>query len=698
MNRFANRVRVFAGVLALVLLLLALPGCRKGEETSGSAGAPVLQADGEGGAVLTASLDAAALRTHAGQAARLYALAPGETAADTAGKTPLGEQEVSSRLRFSFALDGEGLYRTYAVVFSDGTLLPGTPVSLNNPEALAANSEAFPNANAYKGLYAGDEQLSRALYSAHTAVKLELPALLAGIGFQAALGSTVLDMDAELLARCDAQVSAAAAAGMQVSLELRMSADLSLAEYAVLFDALAARYEAVSAFVIGELPEGADGAESAVTADSATAAELYRLAYLALVSRRAQGRVYLMASGGDAEDFLLEAAGQVSALASYPFGAALCPAPSTSATVSASDDSDSESGASALLLSDLTDTVQSLRLALGRSFRFCVAGVEFPADDLSLQAALMTYCYRAAVNANADFVILGAQSGENCGLYDGSMLPRTAARVFAGLDCGDNAEGEMLAANLLGEDWSALTVARPDRVAVQDAANLGTSGDPGERWMEFTGAAGEDYPVFSLVGAGAEPGTVDSAVWGTPVLSAALLPTLCPDGSGYRCTLPSAEDLERVYVLSARLMPQSPAAGQARMTLRLDGTAADGRALSYTASVTVSCNVWQEISFHIRGFTSQMDTSAPCTLTFSMLPVADTADSEVRAVTEGAANADSAGASVADAPYALLLHSVNLRTAAPDYTALWIVLLVLGGFGIGFLAVFLPARRKRRRR
>ena len=106
----------------------------------------------------------------------------------------------------------------------------------------------------------------------------------------------------------------------------------------------------------------------------------------------------------------------------------------------------------------------------------------------------------------------------------------------------------------------------------------------------------------------------------------------------------------------------------------------------------------QDSSFPLRGFTSQMDASAPCTLTFSMLPVAATADSEVREVTEGAANADSAGASVADAPYALLLHSVNLRTAAPDYTALWIVLLVLGGFGIGFLAVFLPARRKRRRR
>ena len=684
MKPTATPARALPGLLALLLALLSLAAC-SGEDDSPAL--PVLQAHEDGSATLTVRLDAQTLQAHAGQTARLFALSPGEDVSAVAGRQPLDEQEVAARLRFPVAVGGSGLYCTYAVVFSDGTPLAGTPLSLSNPEILAADASPFPHANTRKGLYAGDEELSRALYSTHTAVRLDLAALLSGSGVRAELGGIALELDAAAMAACDAQVAAAADAGMQVTLEILPDPSLSLPEYAVLLDLLAGRYAAVSAIVIGEMPartDGADGetgaAESAAAQETAAAqgAELYRLAYLALVSRRAGGRVYLAASGSDAGERLLAAAGRLAEVARYPFGGALCPAPATAAVAPQGADTEG-----ALLLSDIAGTVQRIRQSLGQSFRFCVTGVEFPADDPSLQAALMTYCYRAAGGANADFVILGAQSGSASGLYGADMLPRTAAGVFAGLDSGENPEGEALADSLLGEEWRALGAVRGDRLAVHEAANPGTSDDPGKRWMSFSGTAGEDYPVFRTAGSGSAPGTVESGVWGAPVLSAALLPTLCPDGSGYRCTLPKASDLSQVYVLSACLMPQSPSAARARVTLRLDGTAADGRALSCTASAELDCNTWQDISFHIRGFTSQMDDGAPCTLTLTVLPLPD-------------AGGETSGTS--SDPFALLLRSMNLRTAAANYTLLWVALLVLGGFGVGFLAVLLPARRRRSRR
>ena len=147
MKPTATPARALAGLLALLLALLSLAAC-SGEDDSPAL--PVLQAHEDGSATLTVRLDAQTLQAHAGQTARLFALSPGEDVSAVAGRQPLDEQEIAARLRFPVAVGGSGLYCTYAVVFSDGTPLAGTPLSLSNPEILAADASPFPHRGAFQ--------------------------------------------------------------------------------------------------------------------------------------------------------------------------------------------------------------------------------------------------------------------------------------------------------------------------------------------------------------------------------------------------------------------------------------------------------------------------------------------------------------------------------------------------------------------
>lgn len=676
-----GRIPCAVCLLLAVLLCLSLPSCRREEDEGGTE--PRVTVDAKGMLTFAAEPETSVLSAHAGQVIKLYELKPGETVLSISGKTPIAEERVTAKLRIRFPLRTEEtgsarLYSSYLAVFSDGTLLSQAPCSLSNPERLAQNQADFPHANTIKGLNAADEMLSRALYSTHTVIELSAAALMGDSGEAAELGGVSILLDAELLAQTDRSVRAAADAGMQISLCLMPDSDAPVSAYAVLLDALAERYTeegegTVSALLLGaSAPRTSQNAET-VEEDSARAAELLRLAQLALLSRFANGRVYACAFGtpDEVKSYLLSVYRTVSDMGGPPVGFALTPEPITASMLSdGAGQTRADSGIPYLNLSDLTAIADELSVGTGRKARIAVVGLDIPADNPELQAALYTCAYRASVLAKADFLIYRSQSGEETGLYSAALAERPAARAFRCADTDSNAEGEGLAAALLSEDWGALSSIRPSRIAVQDTANFGTSGDSGRLLFDFSD---ESAPLFTLTGYGTQPKTVRSEALGGQALTAALSARAGTAGSGYRCTLAKAGSLDGVYVLSAKLLPQTPSETQAEITLLLDGTASDGRALSYSSTIRLGCNNWQTVSFHIRSFTSQMDSSAPCTVTLLMNPEY-----------------------TPDGSFALWLHSANTRRAVTDYSALWLGLLIAACFAVGLAAVLLLFRTRRR--
>lgn len=705
MNRkFSPVLRGIALILTAVLLLPMLFACKN--EQNVATGTPSLTVDEEGKLTFLLKLDAKDLQAHAGQVAYLYELTPGETVYDINRKTAILQNQVSSKIRFVFPLtDESGTDRrcnTYLMTFSDGTVY-SQPVALSNPQLLATNKAPFPHANTMKGLNAGYAELAKSLHSSHTLISLSAEELLTGEVSMSWYGAQVM-LNQNLLEQTDQQVADAVETGMQISMELQVGKNLLLSDGAALLNLLLERYTYEEGCVITGLILKEDKLSSAEETDTAATVErmasLLRVARTALLSRVENGRLYV---GAEAEQNLFkqyvtdvfEALGVNVSLsvgvAFYPTSltetlAANLPAEaedSAEDTIenTAPDASESDPEAPTepdrpLFLSDLIDTAEELSDTLGNSMRYAVLGVKSSAEDPELQSALYAYAYRVAQTVGADLFIYQTLVDDETGLYTPDGVARPAAESFALADTSENLVSESLASRLLGEDWSDLKSVRPLRVAMEDLANVGVSDDLGKRFFDF---ADGDGMGFSAVGSANTPTVVNSESWNSSVLMTAISNGAFGEPSGVRCQISDISKLKDAHVLSANLLPQSSTAENAQITLLLEGTASDGRALTMRSSVTLNCNSWQAVTFHVRGFTSMMDEEAPCFLTLTMEPKA----SEEPATEEEY--------------HALWLHSFNYRRATPDYSAVLLIGMVLAGFGIGFgVMLILSARRKRR--
>ena len=675
-------MRAYALLLLLCMLVgLCLPSCARKEEEVAE---PTLCPNEKDGLTLSFSPSAELLDAHRGKTVSVYELAPGETVADLQGRLPVATGKLTAKTEIHVPLEPhDRIYSTFLPVVGGGFHLTDAPVGLTNPAQLAELTAEFPHANRIKGLAAADEELSRALYSAHTVVSLSASALTAGDGaVSASLAGTNVALDSVTLSETDRAVLAATEAGMQVSLSLLPDAPLSVASYAAILELLASRYVGgecgfVSAILIGKTRERTAENEIEAAVDASFSAALLRCAEIALCSRYANGRVYLTVGGELAamEAYLSQVKTYADGLG-CKFGVALAP------------DCDYPAKDARLSIFSLEDAVKSLRALLGRNTRFAVVELSFPAVDPDLQAALCTYAYRASMNSKVDMMIYSAQADDLCGLYSEGLTERPAARAFRLLDTDENAEGERLAATLLANEWEELNSVRSTRFAVTGIANVGSTEDRGTEWIGFGSAT---VPAFSLAGNGYPPTVRRSESLGVPVLTANLTEATNGVGSGFRCTLPS-KSIEDAYVLAARILPQSSPdfpADTATVTLLLDGTSASGQALNYSASVSVACNEWQSLTFQIRAFSERLNPSAPVTLSLLMQP-------EYIAPEQGAGGAQDSAASDENAlpHYALWLHLVNVREAAPDHTLPTVLALVLLGFAVALCTVLLLRRRR----
>ena len=689
MNRkFSVLLRGIALLTAILLTLPLLAACKKEQELT--EGEPSLTVDEDGVMNFLVKLGAADLQAHAGQTAYLYELTPGEGVSAINEKSAMLQNKVSSKIRFAFPVTTEdGMDRrcnTYLMTFSDGTIF-SEPIPLSNPEVLATNTEPFPNANGIKGMASVSEELARSLHSTHTLISLSASELLTGDAAASRNGVTVA-LNEALLEQTDKQVADAARAGMQISLELILDPDLSVATGAAIVNLLTDRYKdaesgAVTALILKDGKPAFVGADDEVADDVYRAsvekyAQLMGVAHTAMVSRVQNGRVYF---GADLKtekmkSYVADVYEALNETASVPFGVALYPRSLTGSLLSEQngEGAPSDDAHGDLLLSDLTDAAEFFSDKLGRTSRLCILGLKISAADPELQSALYTYAYRAARNAQADFLIYGTPVDDETGLYDSNGLPRPAAECFALADTSENLLGETLASNRLGAEWERLNSVRAARVSITEPANRGVSEDLGKRYFDFS----EGDPMgFAAVGTATEPAVVTSESWNGQVMMTAISGGAFGEASGLRCEVTEVKKLRNAHVLSANLLPQSSGAEEAEVTLLLEGTAADGRAISLRSSLTLPCNEWQAVSFHVRGFTSLMDENAPCSVTLTMEPSSENAPS--------------------DAHHALWLHSVNLRQAAPDYSGILLVGIVAAGFGVGFSVVLILSVQKKKR-
>ncbi len=679
MKQTAKRslTRLFACFLLVCLLAMPLlSSCVNKDATNES---PSLRVTDEDTLTLSFSPAAELLREHRGQTVSVYELASGETVDDLHGRFPVATGKLTDNTKIKIPLnDRDKLYSRFLPVVS-GKHATDAPIGLTAPSSLASLTADFPRANSIKGLNAADEELSRALYSAHTLVSLSASALTSGDGaVQASLAGVEVALDSSLLAETDAAVRSATETGTQVSLSLLTDAALSVADYTAILEFLAARYVDgecgfVSAFLIGSAQERTEENDAEAARDADFAAALLRSAEIALTSRYSNGRVYLTV-GGEPEAVIsyLSLVKTTADALSCQFGVALTP------------DCSYPQREDRLSIFSLDADAKAIRSSLGRNARIAVVGISFPADDADLQAALCTYAYRASMNVKADLMIYSAQTDGASGLYSDSLMERPAARAFRLLETDANTEGERLAASLLTEEWEALKAARTARLAVTGIANVGAIEERGDRLIDFSNSAA---PIFSLAGKGYAPAVRHSESLGVPVLTATLNDSSNGIGSGFRSTLSDLDQLKGDYVLSTRLLPQASPdfpAKTATVTLLLDGTSEDGQALTYSSFVSVSCGSWQSLTFQIREFTERMDPSAPVTLSLLMRPDYEALE----------APNDPSGEESALPHFALWLHSVDVREAAPDHTLPTVLSLVLLGFVVALCLVLLFRRRR----
>lgn len=659
MNRF-SRSRLALLLAAITLLTLILSACKVETVTTT---APTLTLKEDGTLLYTVLPDAATLAAHGEDTAYLYELAPGETVANLPGKTAVASCRVSSSIRLELPLEGNGgsrLYHSYLLAFSDGTLLSDTPVFISNITDFAKRQGELPYTAAPKGLNVGRSELAVANHAYRAVAELSLRELMAGDGFLASYGGTEVMLDSARIAELDGLLTDAAAYNRRVTLHLELDTAVTPAEYLAVADTLLSRYTTDAFGCVTDLSLGVPESEGERAAEEI--AELLRLSHLVLRSRVAEGRLYL-GLGGRAE-YISTVAGQVGGLLRQgqrvDFGIALMPLGILS-----------QEGM--LTLSNLTEVAEELCREIDRNLPIAVIGLEVDSNG-DMGAALYTYAYRAATLAKAELICYRYTVDESYGLYGSDFSPRPILSAFALADTDQNTYGEAVAADLLGTEWTSLKAVKAPRTLIECLANAGATERTNRRLLDFSDS--EDIPVFSPRGRASAPEVILSTGWGENVLVASLQPDLYGIGSGYTVTLPDSRELAQSRVLSANLLAQTSLHPLATVTLLLEGSSENGAPLSCRSSIQIPANDWQTVSFHIREFSAGLDPDAPCRL--SLIMVTDT-DSR-------------------DESYSLFLHSLNTAKSDSADPLVTVLLIALGGFAVGVLAVLLPFRLLRRRR
>ncbi len=654
-------------LLCLLLCLAVLPACTKEADPWAVDAIESLTPDQNGNLVAKLTLSSRTAEKHAGETVSLYELLPGETLSDIGGKEPIAEKKIKQSLELSFPLfDGERtrLYSSFAAVFEDGTTLIPSPRAVSAPERLAENTAAFGWTGSQKGICLAEPEDALALGVMHIMYEVRLSELTAGSdrfsfhGTDYAVSNTVLNT-------LERDITAAANAGMQVSLTVIPDTAVYIENAVAMLDLLASRFAGkVSAFVIGTDP----------VCTPADAAMLCRVSSLALRSRMAHARVYVCAPIGtvaEVKAYYKDVLFSLSAGGTVEWDAMLTPSPNTG----------DNKEAPLMVPSDLSELSEYLlnESGDGHAVRIAVRLPDFSAKNPELQATQLVLAYRLSLVAGATLIYANTLFDDDFGLCTANRERRLAADMFATLDTGISQEHEQLCMDIAGQAWDLVkTSSIVSRKNVSGIANVGTTGFAEDPLFDFN----EGDPLgFTAVSASSTPEVVAStALKNTSVLRTFSDPTALHAG-GVRKILHDPSALAGATSLSVYLLTQAERDTISSCTARLslEGFSTEGVRLSYSSQISFSNREWQVISFQISSFTASLDTSRPCTLTLTTSPDGET-----------------------EQEYALMLRGMDLhRPAKAPNTSATVLALALGGVSLSFaifLTVYLLSAKRRKNR
>lgn len=663
-------VRLVCLLLCLLFCFAWLPACKKTEAVGEDKILSVSLTEKKKIEVLV-SVSESTLQAHKKQKLCLYELLPGEDLSALSSKTPLAEKRASESVSFRFPLENDGetrLYSSFVAAFSDGTLLSEKACWIENPELIAARTEPFPWADAYKGLSVEDADAAWELGASHAVIPLQLSALFAGSELVDFCGAQYA-YSAAYVEALDQQIKDATDAGMQVSLELVLDALPSPLAIAAMLDFLSARYTDpanefgfVSAFMISPLQY----------CNVEDAALVTRLAHISLHSRYTNGRVYALYGARTYQgtlDFFTALHGRIVEEGAFDWGAAVRPL--------CTNEPWKEDREGAMTVDKLPALLQYLWSSQleHRPAYLAVCGLGFSSENEDLQAAAFAYTYALSLYHGATMVVYGDQRGSDYGLYDDIGNARRIASIFESVDVGLGEEDRGLCYTLAPHAFSQLPETLSRKKAV-GSSSLGADNTNKKRLLfDFSQ---NDTNGFGAVGGSADPVCQDSASMGHPVLCAWLSAGSALGGEGIRRVLPDGALLENAFSLSMRVLLQYTQTESSVVTLHLDGTAPDGSRVSFKTTAELMNNErWQTVIFYIGGFVSAVDLSRPCVIS---LTVEDAAADGVQ--------------------YLMWLDSIEVSRSNEPLSAVAYLLVILGGaiggFAITFLVYRLSNRQKRR--
>ncbi len=646
-------VRAVCLILCLASCMLVAPSCKRSDSDLLANNAFVsLTPDGDKlEAVVTANNRILDQRKN--EKLYLYELLPGEDLATALTREPVSEKKLSSRMEFSFSLmDGERsrIYSSFVAAFSDGTALLPDGYFTDTPSLAAADKSPFLWGNSPKGLCSTNVEEALDFGVMHTMYELRLSELIGG-GDGFVFCDVSYPYSGAVLSALDVDIFAAAEAGMQVSLMLIPDAVLSDAAAAAMCELLCARYEGkLSALIIGD----AEGRTPQY------AARLIRYGNLALRSRMANARIYLLSPTGSVDSAKTFYSDTVIALT--PGG---IPAWNAMLALSLGD----EQTLTPANITDVSDYALN-EIGTGRAERVAVYLPKFSSKKPDFQAAQLAYAYRLALTAGVGLIYYPSTRDDNTGLFSSAGERRVAADIFQTLDTGLSEELDMLCCEELmnSEDnvrridyWNMLqTPGLISRELVTGNAHVGTVGFPEDPLFDFT--TGE---LLGFTGAGSHlpPESKQSEHWKKPVLYTWLNPAN-EYPTGVRKLLGTSEELSGASSLSVHLLTQANAQN---VTARLcmEGTSTEGKRLSYEASVVISDGQWQVVTFQISSFVASLDPTKPCTLTLTAEP-----DTE------------------SEKPFGFWVRGIDIRRPEDAKPSSALLGIILGGVSLTFALVF----------
>lgn len=612
--------RLVALLLILLLCISLLPACQKGDPLADNGFSSVtIHKKGEK-VEATVTLNTDLLDAHKGSRAFLYELRPGEEISVLSARDPLDSAKVRAKMEFDFPLIDAGgynrVYSSFVIVFNDGTLLSETGYWIENPELLATNRQDFLWKSSPKGLVLDDVDEATALGAMHAMLGTSLSTLSGGSTAITFGGATYYVSESEL-ARLDASVREASAAGMQCSLTLRLDAMPPLDYCTALLDFLTARYAGgdygtLSAIFLKD---------TNVTSTEQTAL-LCRVANQALLSHVANGRVYALTEEGGLENtksFFATLSEALSAGGPMLWGAAVDLSDEQSAPWLSSDDADRITPAALAPLKEFFTGSGKINYVKW----FSVCGLSYSAADESLQAASFAYAYHTAANAGADLIFYSKATDDACGIYAADGTARRIESVFSSIDVGLTLADSALCGNTIGAPWEDLSHDGVSRLPLGGLPSVSADGALGSALFDFTGG---DLGGFFAVGSTAPLSVQPHPATQTPALLLSIDPASSHAQGGIRKLFTNPSVLESITSLTVRLQVQGAARQKTNVTLSLEGVNTSGTRISYSSTASIENRSWQTVDFRIISFLAEADLSSPVVLTLTAEPTNDSAE------------------------------------------------------------------------